>query len=105
MLNYVLMRQWKELPLRWNRQRFVTENFSIYRDHPTSVWHFIGKMKPWHYAPGKGRGIVEDFQRNLRTIGWRSRFRGDWHPRSAASRDSLKAARAFALRSLRTLAE
>lgn len=104
MLNYVLIRQWKELPLRWNRQRFVTENFSIYRDYPASVWHFIGKMKPWHFAPGKCRGIVEDFQRNLRTIGWRCRFRGEWHPRSAASRDSLKAARAFALRSLRTLA-
>jgi lipopolysaccharide biosynthesis glycosyltransferase len=101
-LNYLLRRKWKPLPAKWNRQKFVTENFSIYRDSPDSVWHFIGKMKPWHFAPQHARGLMADFQRDLIASGWPPHFRGEWRSRSPAWRDSIKATRAFTLRMLRT---
>lgn len=100
-LNYVTRGRWKQLPVRWNRQRFVTENFSLYRDHPDSVWHFIGKMKPWHFAPSFMRGLVADFHRDLVSKGWVPRLRGESRPLSPAWRDSIKAARASLLRGLR----
>lgn len=97
-LNRVLHGRWKALPPRWNRQRFVTENFSIYRDRPDSVWHFIGKMKPWHFDPAFMRGLVADFHRNVTSSGWTPRLRGKWRPLSPAWRDSIKATHAFTLR-------
>jgi lipopolysaccharide biosynthesis glycosyltransferase len=103
MLNYLMRRKWKPLAANWNRQRFVTENFSIYRDSPDSVWHFIGMMKPWHFVPGHARGLMADFQRDMISSGWSPRYRGEWRPRSAAWRDTLKATRALALRVLRTV--
>lgn len=102
-LNYVLHDRWKRLPLRWNRQCFVTENFSIYRDQPGSVWHFIGKMKPWHFQPSAMRGLMADFHRNLVFTGWTPRLAGKWRPLSPAWRDAVKAARAFVLRLARAL--
>jgi lipopolysaccharide biosynthesis glycosyltransferase len=100
-LNYVLKNRWQALPKKWNRQRFVTENFSIYRDHPQSIWHFIGKMKPWHFAPGQQRGLVADFNLNARLSGWRSRQQGSHRPLSSPWRDQAKACYAFALRHTR----
>ena len=102
-LNYLLRRKWKSLPIRWNRQRFVTENFSIYRDYPGTIWHFIGKMKPWHFDPRHMRGIVADFHRDVVNSGWVPRQKGSWRPLSPAWRDLTKRTRAFSLRNLRRL--
>lgn len=103
MLNYALRGKWKSLPTCWNRQLFVTENFSIFRDHPNSIWHFIGKMKPWHFAPQHQRGLVADFYDRISSIGWTPKKSGTWKPRSSAWRDLLKAGRAYALRQQRRL--
>ncbi len=103
MLNYMLRGKWKALPTCWNRQKFVTENFSIYRDHPHSIWHFIGKMKPWHFAPQHQRGLVADFYKNISAIDWDQIQTGTWKPRSPAWRDTIKAACAYALRQHRRL--
>lgn len=103
MLNYALRGKWKPLPACWNRQLFVTENFSIYRDHPKSVWHFIGKMKPWHFAPKHARGLMADFQRDMIASGWSPHYHGEWRSQSPAWRDALKATRAHTLRMLRRL--
>lgn len=97
-MNYLLRGRWKPIPVRWNRQHFITENFSLYRDHPGSLWHFIGKMKPWHFDPRFMRGLIADFHRDIVSTGWIPRHRGDSRPLSSAWRDSLKAARAFSLR-------
>lgn len=100
MLNYALKDRWKTLHPRWNRQRFVTENFSIYRDHRGSVWHFIGKMKPWHFAGEHARGLVADFLRNLDDIGWQRRHNGRWRPLSSMWRDGAKSVQAAIRRRL-----
>jgi len=102
-LNYVVRGNWEKLPGRWNRQRFITENFSVYRDHPGSVWHFIGRMKPWHFAPSFMRGLVADFHRDLVSTSWIPRTRGTLRPLSPAWRDLLKATRACVLRLARGL--
>lgn len=102
-LNYLLRRKWKALPTQWNRQRFVTENFSVYRDYPNSIWHFIGKMKPWNFDPQHMRGIVSDFHRDVLKSGWMPRQKGSWQPLSPAWRDIAKGTRAFALRNFRSL--
>ena len=94
LLNHALIGRWKEVPARWNRQRFVTENFSIYRDYPNSVWHFIGKMKPWHYADKHARGLVADFLSNLHDAGWQRRQDGRWRPLSSSWRDGAKSVQA-----------
>lgn len=101
MLNVALMGRWRKIPARWNRQRFVTENFSIYRDHANSVWHFIGKMKPWHYADRHARGLVADFLRNLREVGWQRRHEGRWRPLSPLWRDNAKSVQAAVCRLLK----
>jgi lipopolysaccharide biosynthesis glycosyltransferase len=102
-LNYLLRGRWKAVPARWNRQRFITEHFSLYHDHPGSVWHFIGKMKPWHFDPPHMRGLVADFHRDIIASGWKPRLRGTWKPLSPAWRDFAKASRAFTLRHTRSL--
>jgi len=102
-LNYVLRGRWKKLPARWNRQHFVTENFSLYRDHPGSVWHFIGKIKPWHFEPASMRGLIADFHRNLVCTSWIPRLSGRIRPLSPAWRDFIKATRACVLRLARGL--
>jgi lipopolysaccharide biosynthesis glycosyltransferase len=97
-LNLALMSRWKKLPTRWNHQRFVTEHFSIYRDYSDTVWHFIGKMKPWHFEPHHARGLMAEFQRDIITTGWKPRQKGTWRTLSPAWRDFLKASHAFACR-------
>lgn len=101
LLNYIARGRWHALPARWNRQLFVTENFSIYRDRPGSVWHFIGKMKPWHFEAGAARGLMADFWAEWADCGWTPRARGRWRPKSPAWRDGVKAVRAAVLRTAR----
>jgi lipopolysaccharide biosynthesis glycosyltransferase len=103
LLNYIGRGRWHGLPARWNRQLFVTENFSIYRDRPESVWHFIGKMKPWHFVIGEARGLMADFQAEWAECGWVPRAKGRWRPKSPAWRDGVKATRAAALRAARSV--
>lgn len=102
-LNFIFLRRWKALPQRWNRQKFVTENFSIHRDFPDSVWHFIGKIKPWHFAPNHRRGLVGDFHLNLDKSGWSPQFPGSITLQDSTWRETLKSTRAFTLRKLRAL--
>jgi lipopolysaccharide biosynthesis glycosyltransferase len=104
-LNHVLCGRWQELPTRWNRQFFVTENFSVYREWPESVWHFVSETKAWNFTSEDARGVFRDFQREWADCGWtpgppKKRMR----PKSAAWRDGVKAARAAVLRAARRFA-
>jgi lipopolysaccharide biosynthesis glycosyltransferase len=64
-LNGILEKDWKELPLEWNRQRILleynrrlfgltSEKYNQLKFHPKMI-HYTGKMKPWH-----ARYIFED---------------------------------------------
>lgn len=103
LLNRLLVGRWKPLPECWNRQRFVTENFSLYRDYPDSLWHFIGQMKPWHFEPKHARGLMANFLGEITRCGWSLRRPGKWRPLSPIWRDGVKAARANGLRMARQI--
>ncbi len=58
-LNGILAKDWKSLPLKWNRQRILLdyprkklnlskEEYSFLKNKP-SIIHYTGKIKPWHY--------------------------------------------------------
>lgn len=100
-LNYTLHGRWLSLPERWNRHFFVTENFSVYRDWPDSVWHFERKGKAWHYPSGEARGVFREFQEEWSDCGWTRTSEGQVRQKSPAARDRVKAARAVVLRTAR----
>jgi len=64
-LNFSLREQWKALPDRWNRLVPLSDEYSTYRTHSDSIWHFVRPGKPWHFDPHFRRAIVADIQRAL----------------------------------------
>lgn len=99
-LNYLLKGRWESLPVRWNRQHFLTDKFSLHRDRSDSVWHFVGKIKPWHFNPSRVHGMVADFHRDILASGWSLAVAGGRQHLGSAWREFFKASRARSLRLL-----
>ena len=69
-LNGVFHEQWKALPRRWNRQIMLGREFSVFPDQPQAIWHFISKLKPWHFHRRSARGLLKQWQDQRDAIGW-----------------------------------
>lgn len=100
-LNAALAGRWLRLARRWNRVLTLDPAHAWQRARPDSIWHFVAQRKPWHFPPREARGLVADYYRGLRRIGWAPTVTGSLRTQETAFRGALRAAKAFLWRSAR----
>ena len=93
-LNAVFAEQWHPLPAGYNRQVFLLPTFNLFSDQPMAIWHFIRENKPWHFAAAGSRGLVGEWHRELRSIGWTPVVKPRLIVQSSPWRDAVKASAA-----------
>ena len=98
LLNLAFSGNWLELPERWNRQISLWPHYAFFRDAPGQVWHIFKQNKPWHFSPAGARGLVADFYRCARRIGWTPLTRPHLVLQSSTTRDFVKWSRALLCR-------
>ncbi|MEO6873546.1 MAG: hypothetical protein ABI222_01865, partial [Opitutaceae bacterium] len=57
-------------PARWNRQVKLGDHYSLFADEPRAIWHFAGKLKPWHFLRRPARGLLRQWQRARDAVAW-----------------------------------
>jgi lipopolysaccharide biosynthesis glycosyltransferase len=100
-LNAALAGHWLPLATRWNRVLTLDPAHAWQRARPDSIWHFVARRKPWDFAVGEGRGLVADYYRLLRRIGWTPTVTGPSISLESSWLGAVRAAKAFLWRTAR----